>query len=96
MQTMSSLPSVAVVGAGLAGCECARVLARSGVPVTLFEQKPGKRSPAHRADSFSELVCSNSLRNDELASGIGLLKQELRDLASPFMATADAMRVPAG
>ena len=88
--------TVAVVGAGLAGCECARVLARAGVPVVLFEQKPGKRSPAHVADTFSELVCSNSLRSDELASGIGLIKQELRDLESPFMAAADACRVPAG
>ena len=96
MQTMPSKPGVAVVGAGLAGCECARMLARSGVPVTLFEQKPGRRSPAHAADAFSELVCSNSLRSDELASGIGLLKQELRDLESPFMAAADATRVPAG
>ena len=96
MQTISPSSSVAVVGAGLAGCECARVLARSGVQVTLFEQKPGKRSPAHTADTFSELVCSNSLRSDELASGIGLLKQELRDLESPFMAAADATRVPAG
>lgn len=88
--------TVAVVGAGLAGCECARILARAGVPVVLFEQKPGKRSPAHVADTFSELVCSNSLRSDELASGIGLIKQELRDLESPFMAAADACRVPAG
>ena len=48
--------TVAVVGAGLAGCECARVLARAGIPVVLFEQKPGKRSPAHVADTFSELV----------------------------------------
>ena len=88
--------TVAVVGAGLAGCECARVLARAGIPVVLFEQKPGKRSPAHVADTFSELVCSNSLRSDELASGIGLIKQELRDLESPFMAAADACRVPAG
>lgn len=84
--------TVAVVGAGLAGCECARVLARAGVPVVLFEQKPGKHSPAHVADTFSELVCSNSLRSDELASGIGLIKQELRDLGSPFMAAADACR----
>lgn len=89
-------PSIAIVGAGLAGCECARVLSSRGIATTLFEQKPASRSPAHVSDHFSELVCSNSLRNDELASGIGLLKQELRDLESPFMAAADACRVPAG
>lgn len=88
--------AIAVVGAGIAGCECAQVLARAGIDVTLFEQKPARHSPAHTVDTFSELVCSNSLRSDELASGIGLLKQELRDLESPFMAAADACRVPAG
>ncbi len=90
------MPTIAIIGAGLAGCECARVLAARGVPVTLFEMKPGRRSEAHVSDGLSELVCSNSLRSDALASGIGLLKQELRDLASPFMADADASRVPAG
>ena len=90
------MPSIAIIGAGLAGCECARVLAARNIASTLFEMKPGLRSEAHVSDSFSELVCSNSLRSDALASGIGLLKQELRDLESPFMADADATRVPAG
>ncbi len=90
------MDKIAIIGAGLAGCECARVLAALGVPVTLFEMKPGRRSAAHVSDGFSELVCSNSLRSDDPASGIGLLKQELRDLNSPFMADADACRVPAG
>lgn len=88
--------TIAIIGAGLAGCECARVLASRGIAVTLFEMKPGMKSEAHVSDDFSELVCSNSLRSDALASGIGLLKQELRDLKSPFMADADATRVPAG
>ena len=90
------MPSIAIIGAGLAGCECARVLAAHNTAVTLFEMKPHLKSEAHVSDSFSELVCSNSLRSDALASGIGLLKQELRDLGSPFMADADATRVPAG
>lgn len=90
------MSEIAIVGAGLAGCECARVLAARGVDVTLFECKPKERSKAHVSDNLSELVCSNSLRSDALASGIGLLKQELRDLHSPFMADADACRVPAG
>ncbi len=55
---------VCVVGAGLAGCEAAWQLARLGVPVTLFDMKPGKRSPAHASPLFAELVCSNSLRAD--------------------------------
>lgn len=87
---------VAVVGGGLAGCECALHLARAGIPVTLFEQKPGRISPAHTMPELAELVCSNSLRSNELTSGIGLLKQELRELGSVFMAVADQCAVPAG
>lgn len=88
--------SFAVVGAGLAGCECALQLAAAGHMVTLFEQKPHFRSPAHVSDDFAELVCSNSLRSDERTSGVGLLKAEMRALGSNFMKLADACRVPAG
>ncbi|SCM73745.1 methylenetetrahydrofolate--tRNA-(uracil(54)-C(5))-methyltransferase (FADH(2)-oxidizing) TrmFO [Desulfovibrio sp. 86] len=88
--------SVALVGGGLAGCECALRLARSGHEVVLFEQKPLHRSPAHVNDNLAELVCSNSLRSDELTSGVGLLKAEMRALGSRFMEAADACRVPAG
>ena len=86
----------AVVGGGLAGCECALRLARAGLAVTLFEQKPGHMSAAHVSGQLAELVCSNSLRSDEPVSGIGLLKAEMRALGSDFMAAADAHRVPAG
>lgn len=88
--------SFAVVGGGLAGCECALQLARAGHAVTLFEQKPHFRSPAHVSDQLAELVCSNSLRSDERTSGVGLLKAEMRALNSVFMALADACRVPSG
>lgn len=87
---------IAIVGGGLAGCECALYLARHGLDVALYEQKPAQRSPAHVSDQLAELVCSNSLRSNELTSGIGLLKQEMRELGSAFMAVADACRVPAG
>lgn len=86
----------AIAGAGLAGCECALALARRGFSVALFEQKPHYRSEAHVSDGLAELVCSNSLRNNENTSGIGLLKNEMRALGSPFMAAADKCRVPAG
>ena len=56
---------VTVIGAGLAGSECAWQLARRGVSVTLCEMKPHKRTPAHHTDDFAELVCSNSLRSDQ-------------------------------
>ena len=79
---------IALVGAGLAGCECALQLARRGFAVTLFEQKPEAYSPAHSMPQLAELVCSNSLRSDELASGVGLIKQELRELGSALMAVA--------
>jgi methylenetetrahydrofolate--tRNA-(uracil-5-)-methyltransferase len=84
-----------IVGGGLAGCECALVLARFGLNVVLCEQKPGRRSPAHTSPLLAELVCSNSLRSDERVSGIGLLKAEMRALGSAFMRAADDNRVPA-
>ena len=87
---------VSVIGAGLAGCECAVVLAERGIGVRLFEMKPSRRSPAHRSNGFAELVCSNSLRSDKLDNAVGLLKQELRCLGSIIMRCADATSVPAG
>ncbi|MDD6088079.1 MAG: methylenetetrahydrofolate--tRNA-(uracil(54)-C(5))-methyltransferase (FADH(2)-oxidizing) TrmFO [Desulfovibrionaceae bacterium] len=90
------MKKAAIVGAGLAGCECALCLANQGIEVTLYEQKPEKHSPAHVSLLFAELVCSNSLRSDELTSGIGLLKQEMRELQGALIAAADASRVPAG
>ncbi|MCD8017099.1 MAG: methylenetetrahydrofolate--tRNA-(uracil(54)-C(5))-methyltransferase (FADH(2)-oxidizing) TrmFO [Oscillospiraceae bacterium] len=88
--------AVTVVGAGLAGCEASWQLAERGVSVRLIEMKPQKRTPAHVADTFAELVCSNSLRSDELTNAVGLLKEEMRRLGSVIMSCADAHRVPAG
>lgn len=85
----------AIVGAGLAGCECALVLASAGYEVTLFEQKPLHKSPAHVSDNLAELVCSNSFRSNDPSSGAGLLKEELRALKSPFIAAADSCSIPA-
>lgn len=89
-------PRVAVIGAGLAGCEAADRLTRHGICVDLYEMKPQKRSPAHRCDGFAELVCSNSLRSDRLENAVGLLKQEMRVLDALILRCADATRVPAG
>jgi len=87
---------VSVVGAGLAGSEASLRLARAGIGVDLYEMRPGKRSEAHRTDRFAELVCSNSLGSEEVSSGKGLLKGELRILGSALLPIADAARVPAG
>lgn len=87
---------VQVVGAGLAGCEAAWQLAVRGIPVLLTEMKPEKRSPAHRADTFAELVCSNSFRGDRIENAVGLLKEELRRMGSLILACADETRVEAG
>ena len=87
---------VTVIGAGLAGCECAWQLAQRGVAVTLREMKPEKRTPAHVTDYFAELCCSNSLRGAGLENAVGLLKEELRRLHSLIMRCADATAVPAG
>ncbi|MCL2003044.1 MAG: methylenetetrahydrofolate--tRNA-(uracil(54)-C(5))-methyltransferase (FADH(2)-oxidizing) TrmFO [Oscillospiraceae bacterium] len=90
------MDTITVVGAGLAGCEAAWQCAERGVAVTLVEQKPLRRSPAHRSDAFAELVCSNSLRGDRLENAAGLLKEELRRLGSLILRVADQNRVPAG
>lgn len=87
---------VTVVGAGLAGSECAYQLARLGHRVVLREQKPQQRSPAHVSPGFAELVCSNSLRSDNPESAVGLLHAELRRVGSLILSSADAHRVPAG
>ena len=85
-----------VIGAGLAGSEAAWQLARRGVEVTLYEMKPQRFSPAHKAAGFAELVCSNSLRSDRLENAVGLLKEEMRRVGSLVMEAADLARVPAG
>ena len=90
------MEKVKVIGAGLAGCEAAWQLATRGIPVELYEMKPQKTTPAHHSADFAELVCSNSLRSDQLENAVGLLKEELRRMNSLIMACADAHRVPAG
>ena len=85
-----------MVGAGLAGCEAAWQAARRGLQVALFEMKPLRFSPAHAAPDFAELVCSNSLRSNQLGNAVGLLKEEMRRLGSLVLAAADECAVPAG
>ena len=90
------MEQVTVLGAGLAGSECAWQLAKRNIPVRLVEMKPEKKTPAHVSDGFAELVCSNSLRSDELSNAVGLLKAEMRALGSLIMESADQNRVAAG
>ena len=90
------METVTVLGAGLAGSECAWQLAKRGIRVRLWEMKPEKMSPAHHSPYFGELVCSNSLRSDELTNAVGLLKAEMRAMDSLIMASADANKVAAG
>lgn len=93
---MGAYETVTVVGAGLAGCECALQLARRGVPVRLVEQRPKKSSPAHHTDGMAELVCSNSLKSMRHDSAAGLLKEELSLMGSELIALAKQAAVPAG
>ena len=90
------MKTVTVLGAGLAGSECAWQLATRGIHVRLVEMKPIKMTPAHCSAYFGELVCSNSLRSDELTNAVGLLKAEMRKMGSLIMASADLNRVAAG
>lgn len=88
--------NILVIGGGLAGCEAAWQVAEGGYPVTLYEMKPKKKSPAHHSDFFAELVCSNSLKANNIENATGLLKEELRLGGSLLLACADSTAVPAG
>ncbi len=85
-----------VIGGGLAGCEAAWQLLNRGVSITLYEMKPSSFSPAHKSSRLAELVCSNSLRSNEVRSAVGLLKEELRLMNSLIIEAADHTAVPAG
>lgn len=88
--------TVKVIGAGLAGCEAAWQLANAGINVELYEMKPKKFSPAHKYKGFAELVCSNSLKAERIASAAGMLKEEMRRLGSLIMECAERTKVSAG
>ncbi|AEB06995.1 gid protein [Coriobacterium glomerans PW2] len=87
---------VSVIGAGLAGCECALTLADRGVAVQLYEMRPRRSSPAHHTDRLAELVCSNSFKATRRDSAAGLLKEEIRRLGSHLLKCAEQASIPAG
>jgi methylenetetrahydrofolate--tRNA-(uracil-5-)-methyltransferase len=87
---------VKVIGAGLAGCEAAWQLAKRGIPVDIYDMRPGKKPPAFSTGDFAELVCSNSLRSNSMNNAVGILKEEMRQLDSLIMQSADESAVPAG
>lgn len=87
---------VNIIGAGLAGSEAAWQLVTRGIPVTIYEMRPQKMTPAHSSGHFAELVCSNSLRSDSLHNAVGVLKEEMRKCNSLIIQKADEHRVPAG
>lgn len=93
---MPEYPRVTVIGAGLAGSEAAWQIARQGVPVTLYEMRNVRKTPAHITDQFAELVCSNSLRSNGLTNAVGVLKEEMRRMDSLILSCADKHAVPAG
>ena len=87
---------IKIVGAGLAGSECAFQLAQRGHAVDLFEMRPAKMTPAHRTSNLAELVCSNSFRSSAVTNAVGLLKREMQILGSLVIRCGDEARVPAG
>src|SRR5256886_17488064 len=87
---------IKVVGAGLAGSECAFQLAERGHHVDLFEMRPVKTAPAHQTSIFAELVCSNSFRSSAITNAVGLLKREMQILGSLVIRCGEGARVPAG
>lgn len=85
-----------VIGGGLAGCEAAWQIVRYGISVILHEMRPTKSDEAHKTAYFAELVCSNSLRANNIENAVGLLKEEMRRLDSLILRQADLFKVPAG
>lgn len=91
------MEKVTIIGGGLAGCETAYYLAKRGVPVRLVDSKPERMTPAHSSPLFAELVCSNSLKSDDVyGNACGLLKEEMRLLGSLILESAAANRIAAG
>ncbi|WP_107995323.1 methylenetetrahydrofolate--tRNA-(uracil(54)-C(5))-methyltransferase (FADH(2)-oxidizing) TrmFO [Trichococcus paludicola] len=88
--------SVTVIGAGLAGSEAAFQIAEQGIQVDLYEMRPKKMTPAHHTSGFAELVCTNSLRGNQVTNAAGLIKEEMRHLNSLIIKAADATALPAG
>ena len=92
-----SLPTLHIIGGGLAGCEAAWQAARFGVPVRLYEMRPHQKTGAHTTDALAELVCSNSFRSDDaLYNAVGVLHREMRQCTSLILKAADEAKVPAG
>ena len=87
---------VNIIGAGLAGSEAAWQAAEAGIQVNLYEMRKLKKSPAHHTENFAELVCSNSLRANNVTNAVGLLKEEMRRFNSIIINSADQTAVPAG
>ncbi len=94
--SLKKTPELTIIGGGLAGSEAAFQAAERGIAVHLYEMRPTRYTPAHKTDHLAELVCSNSLRSEELTHAVGVLKEELRRAGSLIMQAADAHRVPAG
>ncbi|WP_333588885.1 methylenetetrahydrofolate--tRNA-(uracil(54)-C(5))-methyltransferase (FADH(2)-oxidizing) TrmFO [Lactobacillus acetotolerans] len=88
--------NVTVIGGGLAGSEATWQLAKRGINVDLYEMRPKKMTPAHKTGELAELVCTNSMRSNQLSNAVGLLKEEMRHLDSIILQAADATQVPAG
>ena len=88
--------TINIIGAGLAGCECAYMLARNNIKVNLYEMKPYNKSAAHKSDNFGELVCSNSLKSENITNACGLLKKEMSIFNSLIIEAAYNTRVEAG
>ena len=88
--------TVNIIGAGLAGCECAYMLARNNIKVNLYEMKPHNKSEAHKSNDFAELVCSNSLKSENITNACGLLKKEMSIFNSLIVEAAYKTRVEAG
>ncbi len=93
---MSATQTIIIIGGGLAGCEAAWQAVSRGCRVRLFDMKPQAFSPAHNSPHLAELVCSNSLRSNDIESAVGLLKEEMRCLDSLLMRVATDTQVPAG
>ena len=90
------MEKISIIGGGLAGCEAAYRIAKSGIAVDLYEMKKIKKTPAQHSELLGELVCSNSLKGNSISNACGLLKEELRMLGSLCMEAAEIAKVPAG